>query len=126
MHCILLSPNVIKSLLFCHLLRVSEQYECIYSSGANSGIGKCIALEIAKRGGTVHLVCRNPTTAEQAKTEIIETTKNEVSVGLCYHYCILALITYFCFQTNIIFFGCKLGMSSFFSIFDLLLSCALC
>lgn len=46
-------------------------------TGANSGIGKCIALEIAKRGGTVHLVCRNPTTAEQAKTEIIEASKNE-------------------------------------------------
>lgn len=52
-----------------------------HSSGANSGLGKCIALEIAKRGGTVHLVCRNPTTAEQAKTEIIEATENEVSVA---------------------------------------------
>ncbi len=28
------------------------------------------ALEIAKRGGSVHLVCRNPKTAEEAKTEV--------------------------------------------------------
>jgi NAD(P)-dependent dehydrogenase (short-subunit alcohol dehydrogenase family) len=27
-------------------------------SGANSGIGKEAALQIAKRGGTVHMVCR--------------------------------------------------------------------
>ena len=30
----------------------------ICCKGANSGIGKETALEIAKRGGTVHLVCR--------------------------------------------------------------------
>ena len=28
-------------------------------SGANSGIGKQTALEIASRGGTVHMVCRS-------------------------------------------------------------------
>ncbi len=27
-------------------------------------------MEIAKRGGTVHMVCRNPKTAEEAKNEI--------------------------------------------------------
>ena len=27
-------------------------------TGANSGIGKDAATEIARRGGTVHLVCR--------------------------------------------------------------------
>ncbi|XP_066973104.1 dehydrogenase/reductase SDR family member 12-like isoform X1 [Macrobrachium rosenbergii] len=46
-------------------------------TGANSGIGKCIATEIAKHGGTVHMVCRNSTTAEQAKKEIVETSGNE-------------------------------------------------
>lgn len=46
-------------------------------TGANSGIGKCIALEVAKRGGTVHLVCRNPTTAEEARKEISEAASNE-------------------------------------------------
>ncbi|MCL4114449.1 UNVERIFIED_CONTAM: hypothetical protein GTU68_002439 [Idotea baltica] len=46
-------------------------------TGANSGIGKCIAKEIAQRGGTIHLVCRNPTTANEAKLEIIKETENE-------------------------------------------------
>jgi len=46
-------------------------------TGANSGIGKCIATEIAKRGGTIHMVCRNPTTAEEVKNEIINETENQ-------------------------------------------------
>ena len=35
------------------------------------------ALEIAKRGGIVHLVCRNPASAEEAKNEIVEATSNQ-------------------------------------------------
>lgn len=46
-------------------------------TGANSGLGKCIAIEIAKRGGIVHMVCRNPTAAEEAKSEIIEASRNQ-------------------------------------------------
>ncbi|CAL4073898.1 unnamed protein product [Meganyctiphanes norvegica] len=46
-------------------------------TGANSGIGKCIATDIAKRGGTIHMVCRNPTTAEEAKNEIISESNNQ-------------------------------------------------
>jgi len=45
-------------------------------TGSNSGIGKQSALEIAKRGGTVYMVCRNREYAENAKKEIIEETKN--------------------------------------------------
>ena len=45
-------------------------------TGGNSGIGKCIALDIAKRGGTVHLVCRNAKSAEEAKNEIIKDFTN--------------------------------------------------
>nr|XP_053634814.1 dehydrogenase/reductase SDR family member 12-like isoform X2 [Cherax quadricarinatus] len=45
-------------------------------TGANSGIGKCIATEIAKRGGTVHMVCRNPSSAEEAKQDIIDASNN--------------------------------------------------
>ncbi|KAM9851416.1 dehydrogenase/reductase SDR family member 12 [Aulostomus maculatus] len=46
-------------------------------TGANSGIGKATAQEIANRGGTVHMVCRNKGRAEAAKDEIIEKSKNE-------------------------------------------------
>nr|CAD7263320.1 unnamed protein product [Timema shepardi] len=48
-------------------------------AGANSGIGKCVAQEIAQRGGTVHMLCRNPQSAETAKNEISEATNNQVS-----------------------------------------------
>ena len=46
-------------------------------TGSNSGLGKTSALEIAKRGGTIHMVCRNAKYAEDAKNEIIQETKNE-------------------------------------------------
>nr|CAH0105053.1 unnamed protein product [Daphnia galeata] len=45
-------------------------------TGGNSGIGKCIAMDIAKRGGTVHLVCRNKKSAHDAQTEIQKATGN--------------------------------------------------
>lgn len=45
-------------------------------SGANSGLGKAMALDIAKRGGTVHLVCRNLQSAEMAKEDIIQISGN--------------------------------------------------
>uniref|UniRef100_A0A4W5JDI3 Dehydrogenase/reductase (SDR family) member 12 n=1 Tax=Hucho hucho TaxID=62062 RepID=A0A4W5JDI3_9TELE len=46
-------------------------------TGANSGIGKATAHEIAKRGGIVHLVCRNKERADEAKEEIVEHSKNQ-------------------------------------------------
>ncbi|XP_072301363.1 dehydrogenase/reductase SDR family member 12 [Eucyclogobius newberryi] len=46
-------------------------------TGANSGIGKATAQEIAKRGGTVHMVCRNKGRADAAKDEIVENSKNQ-------------------------------------------------
>ncbi|XP_034549572.1 dehydrogenase/reductase SDR family member 12 [Notolabrus celidotus] len=46
-------------------------------TGANSGIGKATAQEIANRGGTVHMVCRNKGRAEAAKEEIVEKSKNQ-------------------------------------------------
>jgi len=45
-------------------------------TGANSGLGKQTALEIAKKGGTVHMVCRNPKYAEEAQKEIQDVTSN--------------------------------------------------
>ncbi|XP_060050860.1 dehydrogenase/reductase SDR family member 12 isoform X2 [Erinaceus europaeus] len=46
-------------------------------TGGNSGIGKATATEIAKRGGTVHLVCRDQERAEGAKAEIIRESGNQ-------------------------------------------------
>lgn len=46
-------------------------------TGANSGIGKATAQEIASRGGTVHMVCRNKGRADTAKEEIVEKSKNQ-------------------------------------------------
>lgn len=46
-------------------------------TGANSGIGKATAQEIATRGGTVHMVCRNQGRADTAKDEIVEKSKNQ-------------------------------------------------
>ncbi|XP_053564355.1 dehydrogenase/reductase SDR family member 12 [Bombina bombina] len=45
-------------------------------TGANSGIGKSAATAIAKKGGTIHLVCRSKERAEEAKKEIVEATGN--------------------------------------------------
>ncbi|NXK93101.1 DHR12 reductase, partial [Formicarius rufipectus] len=47
------------------------------ATGANSGIGKATAKEISRRGGTVHLVCRNKDRAEVAKEEIVTETGNQ-------------------------------------------------
>jgi len=45
-------------------------------TGSNSGIGKQAALEIAKRGGKIHMVCRNPKAAAEAKDELVEGSGN--------------------------------------------------
>ncbi|XP_039601165.1 dehydrogenase/reductase SDR family member 12 [Polypterus senegalus] len=58
-------------------LDVNVTGRCFMVTGANSGIGKATATELAKRGGTVHLVCRNKDRGEEAKKEIIKSTNNE-------------------------------------------------
>ncbi|XP_043066423.1 retinol dehydrogenase 11-like isoform X2 [Drosophila bipectinata] len=45
-------------------------------TGANAGIGKETVLEIAKRGGTVIMACRNMEKANQAREEIVSATNN--------------------------------------------------
>ncbi|MPC86765.1 Dehydrogenase/reductase SDR family member 12 [Portunus trituberculatus] len=51
-------------------------------SGSNSGIGLQAALEVARRGGVIHMVCRNREAATKARSEIITTTGNDVSVAM--------------------------------------------
>ncbi|SEL32847.1 SDR family NAD(P)-dependent oxidoreductase [Ectothiorhodospira marina] len=46
-------------------------------TGANSGLGKAIAMELARRGMTLVLVCRSLTRGEQARWEIRAETGNE-------------------------------------------------
>ena len=46
-------------------------------TGANSGIGKCVSLELAKRGAVVHMVCRDKTRGEQAQQELLEASPNK-------------------------------------------------
>ncbi|ELT98831.1 hypothetical protein CAPTEDRAFT_161927 [Capitella teleta] len=46
-------------------------------TGANSGLGKETAIELAKRGGTVHMVCRNKERGEVALQEIKKDSSNE-------------------------------------------------
>lgn len=58
-------------------LEVSVSGRSFIITGANSGIGKAAAYEIAKRGGTVHMLCRNKDRAEEARKEIVEQSKNE-------------------------------------------------
>lgn len=45
-------------------------------TGANSGIGKVTALELARKGATVIMVCRNRQKGEQAMKELIAETGN--------------------------------------------------
>ncbi|KAM6948320.1 dehydrogenase/reductase SDR family member 12 [Aplochiton taeniatus] len=52
-------------------------------TGSNSGIGKASAKAIAKKGGTVHMVCRNKDKAEEARAEIVrESANTEVYVHI--------------------------------------------
>ncbi|XP_071347329.1 dehydrogenase/reductase SDR family member 12 isoform X2 [Trachinotus anak] len=45
-------------------------------TGANSGIGRATAMAIAKKGGTVHMVCRNKDKAEEARVDIVDKSGN--------------------------------------------------
>ncbi|KAI7808917.1 dehydrogenase/reductase SDR family member 12, partial [Triplophysa rosa] len=58
-------------------LEVSVTGRSFIVTGANSGIGKTAACEIAKRGGMVHMICRNKDRAEEARKDIVDQSKNE-------------------------------------------------
>ncbi|KAG7471067.1 hypothetical protein MATL_G00120550 [Megalops atlanticus] len=58
-------------------LEVSVAGRSFMITGANSGIGKAAAIGIAKRGGVIHMVCRNKDKAEEARAEIVKETGNK-------------------------------------------------
>lgn len=76
-----------KTALYLFTLRRSTYYDacvqhCIrpFIPGF-TGIGKVVALEVAKTGGTVHLVCRNRERGEAAVSEIKEVSNNNVNTS---------------------------------------------
>jgi NAD(P)-dependent dehydrogenase (short-subunit alcohol dehydrogenase family) len=45
-------------------------------TGANTGIGKETALDLAKRGAKIYMACRDMNRCETARKEIVEITQN--------------------------------------------------
>ncbi|XP_017107883.2 retinol dehydrogenase 12-like [Drosophila bipectinata] len=56
--------------------KTDETGKVFIVTGGNAGIGKETVLEIAKRGGTVIMACRNIEKANQAREEIVSATNN--------------------------------------------------
>ncbi|KAI0560223.1 dehydrogenase/reductase SDR family member 12 isoform X1 [Gracilaria domingensis] len=53
-------------------------------TGGTSGLGFVTAEQLAKRGGVVHIVCRNAQKGEAAKNQIVaDTGNNQVEVHVC-------------------------------------------
>lgn len=46
-------------------------------TGANTGIGKETAMELARRGGRIYMACRDYKKCEEARKEIISETGNQ-------------------------------------------------
>ncbi|KAH8410123.1 hypothetical protein KR009_006331 [Drosophila setifemur] len=56
--------------------KTDEHGKVAIVTGANSGIGKETVRELARRGATVYMACRNMKKCEAARTEIVLETKN--------------------------------------------------
>uniref|UniRef100_A0A0N4Z5J8 Dehydrogenase/reductase SDR family member 13 n=1 Tax=Parastrongyloides trichosuri TaxID=131310 RepID=A0A0N4Z5J8_PARTI len=52
--------------------KVSAEGKVAVVTGASSGIGKCIAEELNKRGAKVYMVCRNKSKADKVVEELVE------------------------------------------------------
>ncbi len=52
-------------------------------TGANSGLGKAAALDLARSGAEVHMVCRNREKGEAARAEILECSGVEPTLHIC-------------------------------------------
>ncbi|XP_033636804.1 dehydrogenase/reductase SDR family member 12-like [Asterias rubens] len=56
-------------------LKVDLSGKSFMLTGANTGIGKSVTMELAKRGGTVHMLCQYAD--EETRKEVVEKTGNE-------------------------------------------------
>ncbi|MGB0523702.1 MAG: SDR family oxidoreductase [Flammeovirgaceae bacterium] len=56
--------------------KVLKGKRCLIT-GANSGIGKATAIQLAQQGAQIIMACRNPIKAEEAKKEVIFRSGNE-------------------------------------------------
>uniref|UniRef100_A0A6P4FH83 NADP-retinol dehydrogenase n=1 Tax=Drosophila rhopaloa TaxID=1041015 RepID=A0A6P4FH83_DRORH len=56
--------------------QTDESGKVFIVTGANTGIGKETVLEIARRGGTVYMACRDMNRCEKARQEIVRETNN--------------------------------------------------
>ena len=78
-----------------------EHKTCLIT-GANSGIGKQTALEMARRGAYVVMLCRNEAKAERARQEIIQKTGHSgieiLLADLAHQYDIRKAAEQFCKQ----------------------------
>lgn len=45
-------------------------------TGANTGIGKSTALDLATRGAKVYMACRDPSRCEASRLEVVEKSGN--------------------------------------------------
>jgi len=56
--------------------KTDETGKVVIVTGSNTGIGKETVLELARRGATVYMACRDESRAEKARQDIIKETKN--------------------------------------------------
>lgn len=57
--------------------KTDETGRVVIVTGCNTGIGKETVLELARRGATIYMACRNMKKCEQARKEIVEATNNQ-------------------------------------------------
>ncbi|KAH8396957.1 hypothetical protein KR215_006814 [Drosophila sulfurigaster] len=57
--------------------KTDETGKVVIVTGSNTGIGKETVLELARRGATVYMACRDKKKTEQARLEIIRETNNQ-------------------------------------------------
>lgn len=79
---------------------ISITNKVVVITGANSGLGKHAALEMAKRGAIVILACRDLKKGEPAKQEIMKDTGNNKVVSKLKYNCLKNLSK----LTELIFF----------------------